>query len=305
MSFFAVSNGKTLFTGGQLAWSLVNDLSFQSFSNLKTIKTLINLYRTRSLSRQPIRLHFNQGVIYDTETDDYGAFQLTTPETHEALVLESITLPNAVRVIPVGHLYACHVQYVYTPHLVVSDIDDTVLHSFIRHKVKKLRKLLFTRMEKRKPVTDMKQLIEGMVAKGATVFYLSNSEQNLYPLIYRFLRHNHFPAGPVMLKHLRKISDLLLNRKTPKGNKHKLDSLAQLLQVFPDKKFILIGDNTQQDLSIYVSVAQQHPAQVDHIVIRKVFPHPTDQQTIRKIDSWLDQHDITLSYAETFDTVEI
>src|SRR5690606_27071323 len=128
--------------------------------------------------------------------------------------------------------------------IVISDIDDTLVHSFIKNKLRKFRTLMFTTMERRKAVARMQELLKSFTEKGAIPVYLSNSEQNLYPLIYRFLIHNDFPQGPLFLKQMRKLWDVIMNIKIPPKNIHTNTTLEEMLTLFPEKTFILMADNT-------------------------------------------------------------
>ena len=51
-----------------------------------------------------------------------------------------------------------------------------------------------------------------------------------------------------------------------------------LLPMFAEKNFVLIGDNTQYDLSIYLTAAKNYPDNVKAIYIRQVVPLPERQR---------------------------
>jgi len=200
----------------------------------------------------------------------------------------------------VKDLYSHALHYVNTPYIVVSDIDDTILHSYISRKILKFRTLMFTTMEKRRAVEPVKKLIRSIVNKGATPLYISNSEQNLYPLIYRFLVHNDFPPGPLFLKQMRKLRDIIRYRKLPTPEVHKLKMLDEVIPLFSNKKFILIGDNTQFDMSIYLTTAKKYPANVTDIFIRKVINLPDEANKVKELKEMLAKSQINFYYAEEF-----
>jgi phosphatidate phosphatase APP1 len=184
--------------------------------------------------------------------------------------------------------------------IVVSDIDDTLLHSFIFRKIMKFKTLMFTTVEKRRAVVAMQDLLHKFTSKGAVSFYLSNSEQNLYPLIYRFLLHNNFPAGPLFLKKMRGLWDVIRNIKFPLRNIHKQKTLEDILEMFPEKKIVLMGDNTQFDLTIYLEAAEKFPVNIRYILIRKVIEKKSDEALRQKHGEALKKNNITLYYSETF-----
>jgi phosphatidate phosphatase APP1 len=159
---------------------------------------------------------------------------------------------------------------------------------------------MFTAMEKRKKVIDMHDLINRLEEKGAAPFYLSNSEQNLYPLIFRFLTHNDFPEGPLFLKQWRTVRDFLIRNKVATRDAHKLGTLENLMRLFPEKKYILVGDNTQRDLSIYLQTAEKFPDNVKHVVIRKVHERFGDPELVGNARKKLEALNIQLHYAGSF-----
>jgi phosphatidate phosphatase APP1 len=189
--------------------------------------------------------------------------------------------------------------------IVISDIDDTLLHSNIRNRIHQIRTLMFTVMEKRRAVEETQRLIRRLKDAGAETFYLSNSEQNLYPLIYRFLRHNGFPEGPLFLKQWRTIRDFVIRHKNKNRNAHKLGTLENLMHIFPERKYILVGDNTQHDLSIYLQTAQKFPDQIRHVVIRKVFETERDVDLFGAAKEKLANLNIQFHYAGSFDSIQL
>lgn len=297
LSFYGLSNGTNTMLLGQIGYTPVSDLSFREFSRRKTFRTLFTLYRTRPYGSQSITLFFQDRAITVT-TNAYGAFYETQQPLIEA-PLSRIVLDNGNEVKLMPELFDPEVRRVASDTIVVSDIDDTLLHSFITKKLRKFRTMAFTRMERRNAVLHMKELINGLVAKGASVMYLSNSEQNLYPLIYRFLRHNDFPDGPVFLKQLRSLWDLIRNVKMPLRGIHKSTTLQDLMTFFPDSKFVLMGDNTQQDLSIYMSVAEKQPENVSCIIVRRVVKRK-DKTLISKAADKCRNLGIRFYYGEMF-----
>jgi phosphatidate phosphatase APP1 len=299
LSFYALSNGTTTLAFGQLTYTRINDLSFKEYSRRKTFRTLLKLYGTRPYANQDIVLLFKDCKIAAT-TNRHGAFYVKTTENIQQGILQKVLLSSGVEVKLIDGLYLKEVNHMQGDTIVVSDIDDTLVHSFIYRKMLKFRTLMFTTMEKRKAVINMQELLKDFISRGAMPVYLSNSEQNLYPLIYRFLLHNHFPPGPVFLKQMRKLVDVIMNIKFPPKNIHKTTTLDEIFTLFPDKKFVLMGDNTQHDLSIYLSTAEKFGERIRCIIIRKVVDRVADQAAIDKAKETLTKNNIALYYADEF-----
>ena len=159
---------------------------------------------------------------------------------------------------------------------------------------------MFTSMENRKTVLSMKNLIEELHQGGAEPFYVSNSEQNLYPLIYRFLLHNGFPPGPLFLKPMRKVRDVFRAIKVEEREVHKTKMLQEIIQLFPEKKYFLLGDNTQLDLKIYLKIAEQHPKNIRYIIIRKVLGKSHSESYLNETTERLKSWGIGFHYADSF-----
>lgn len=299
LSFYALSNGRTVLAFGQITYAGIKDFSFREYSRRKTFRTLLKLYRTHPYSNQEIILVFTKGKLR-TETNRHGAFYLKAGIAAAQGTLQQVLLSTGEEVRMVDGLYAKRIHHMEGKTIVVSDIDDTLVHSFIYDKMLKLRTLMFTTMEKRKAVTHMQELMNNFASRGAVPVYLSNSEQNLYPLIYRFLKHNHFPEGPLFLKQMRKLWHVVMNIKIPPRNIHKTNTLEEIISLFPEKRFILMGDNTQHDLPIYLGAAEKFGDSIRYIIIRKVVEKKSDEALISKSMETLKQNNIGFYYADEF-----
>jgi phosphatidate phosphatase APP1 len=299
LSFYALSNGHTTLTFGQVTYTRINDLSFKEYSRRKTFRTLLKLYRTRPYANEEIILVFTKGRI-EAQTNRHGAFYVKTTKDKVQGALINVLLKTGEQVRLVEGLYAKTIHYIEGDTIIISDIDDTLLHSFIKDKLRKFSTLMFTTMEKRKAVKRMQELMNSFTERGAIPVYLSNSEQNLYPLIYRFLRHNGFPRGPLFLKQMRKLWDVIMNIKIPPKNIHKNTTLEEMLTLFPEKKFILMGDNTQHDLPIYLSAVEKFGESIRYIIIRRVIKKKSDEILIERSRQKLQENNVRFFYAEDF-----
>ena len=299
LSFYGLSNGTKSLFRGQLTYSSLQDFSFKAYSSKKTFRTLLALYRTRFFANQAITLRFNEGQAY-AMTDASGSFFCTANSASNQISLEEVILHNGVHARIVEDLYTRKIHFVTAPVIVVSDIDDTLLHSNVSNRFLKFRTLMFTTMEDRKAVVSMKNLIEELHQGGGEPFYVSNSEQNLYPLIYRFLLHNGFPPGPLFLKPMRKVRDVFRAIKVEERELHKATMLQEIIQRFPEKKYFLLGDNTQLDLNIYLKIAEQHPKNIRYIIIRKVPGRSHSESFLNETAERLKSWGIAFHYADSF-----
>lgn len=301
LSYYAVVNKGEALIFGQLTSKRLRDLSFNAFSRRTTFRTLLSLYRSRALKNQVAMLHYDAFTV-EVTTDDTGFFMMRREVQTGEHPLIRVTVDNASVQLVEG-LYARGMHRITTPDIVITDIDDTILHSHISRKLRKVQTLMFTPVERRLAVEPVKALISRIVAQGGTAFYLSNSEQNLYPLIYRFLILNTFPTGPLFLKQMRRLRDLIRYRKLPTPEVHKMKMINILLPMFEDKNFVFIGDNTQYDLSIYLTAAKNFPDQVKAIYIRRAIPMPNEIALAAKVKATLAKYNIEFHYGDDFKTV--
>ena len=163
-----------------------------------------------------------------------------------------------------------------TDFAIVSDIDDTYLVSHTNNAIKKIGIMLFRNVTKRKPFIDAvkhyRQLLSWKTTEAdeANLFInVSSSEWNLFPLLSDFLRFHRFPNAVLLLDELKSGAKQLLFSGRGDHN-HKLHKIEQMLQFYPDKQFILIGDDTQRDPFIYNEIANKYPNRIAFVQIRQV-----------------------------------
>lgn len=199
------------------------------------------------------------------------AVELLTDKTADALVLA--TGENRV-------LVPHPTQYGF-----ISDIDDTFLISHSATILKRLQVLLTENAKSRDPFEGVVHHYQ-FLARICTVdgqqnpfFYVSSSEWNLYDYILTFAEEHQLPDGVYQLGQLKRFSQLW---KTGQGKHHtKIDRIARILKAFPDQKFILLGDDTQEDPTIYRNVVKHYPGQIRAVYLRQV--HAPHQEKTRSL----------------------
>jgi phosphatidate phosphatase APP1 len=81
---------------------------------------------------------------------------------------------------------------------------------------------------------------------------------------------------------------------------HKTRMLQTILELFPDRKYFLLGDNTQLDLKIYLKIAEQYPENIRYIIIRKVLGQSHSEAYIHETTQKLREKGIGFYYADSF-----
>lgn len=149
---------------------------------------------------------------------------------------------------------------------VVSDIDDTIKVSNVLDKKELLRNTFarpFT------PVAGIPDVYSKLAERGAAFHYVSASPWQLYATLATFREEQKFPAGTFDMKSFRawdrSWENLMANSaliKTP--------AIERLFKVYPERKFLLIGDSGESDPEIYGAIARKFPEQTLAIAIRSV-----------------------------------
>lgn len=153
---------------------------------------------------------------------------------------------------------------------IISDIDDTVLISNATQIGKKFWLSISKNAYTRRPFPGVSELYKILTDSGKNpVFYVSSSDWNLNDLIRDFLNYRQIPVGPLLLKDLH--VTLRNIWKSGGGNHtHKEDKIQLLLNLYPEMKFILIGDSGQHDPEIYASLIKRNPGRVLIVYIRQI-----------------------------------
>lgn len=149
---------------------------------------------------------------------------------------------------------------------VISDIDDTIMVSHTRQRLRSIFTTLFRPYHKRAAIRFTQKLFESLKVENPNHFYVSRSEVNLYPLISKFIRHNKLPRGPLFLTPLLSLRELIANNKEPD---FKYRSIEWLIAHSPEKEFILVGDDSQHDIDIYTRIGKRFNTQIRSIYIRQ------------------------------------
>ncbi|HPU56682.1 MAG TPA: App1 family protein [Verrucomicrobiota bacterium] len=151
--------------------------------------------------------------------------------------------------------------------IVVSDIDDTIKVTEVRNRRALLRNTFLAPF---RPVDGMAAVYRAWSEKAQPqFFYLSASPWQLYRPLAAFVETNNFPPGVFVLKNFRFKDDDFFNLfQNPQ--KYKTAEVERLIEQFPDREFVLVGDSGERDPEAFAALAKKHPKQVKRILIRNV-----------------------------------
>ncbi len=147
---------------------------------------------------------------------------------------------------------------------VVSDIDDTVVHTGVQRKLRMLVALALSNARTRKPLPGVAAFYRALHAGVNPVFYVSKSPWNLYVPLTEYLRAQGLPEGALFLRNL--------GLRMPRD--HKASAIAELFAAYPRLPFVLIGDSGEDDPEVYAALVRRHPRRVRTIYIRSVSRKP-------------------------------
>jgi phosphatidate phosphatase APP1 len=218
-----------------------------------------------------------QGKTHTTETDKEGFFKLEWPHENNSLqgwqevTIHALDAQDDIVAEGKGAVYLPYkTQYGF-----ISDIDDTFLVSHSSNLRKRLFVLFTRNARSRKPFEGSVKHYQ-LLAAGNThpdtpnpFFYVSSSEWNLYDYILEFTTVNGLPRGVFLLNVLKRFSQIF---KTGQNNHQtKFTRIVRILEAYPEQRFVLLGDSSQQDPYIYASLVEHFPQQIFAVYIRDVY----------------------------------
>lgn len=216
----------------------------------------------------PLRLQY-RGSSLDLRSDHEGywhaAFDSPAPMSdllwdNAIASLADGTLPTPQPVLQVGPRARFGV---------ISDIDDTILHSSITDWKMAAQLTFLHNARTRKPLAGVAALYGALQGSHNPIFYVSSSPWNLYDLLEDFMELNGIPLGPIHLRDLGTDEGKFIKST---GHGHKLERAIHLIERFPELRWVLLGDSGQADAELYAEAARTHPDRIAAIYIRDVDP---------------------------------
>jgi phosphatidate phosphatase APP1 len=247
-------------------------------SRWDNLKAMYKRFETDEIPGVRVRAH-----LYDMQqeatTDEEGYYHFHfRPETpldneklwHEVhLELVDEVVPNQGPVTATGEVL---IPTDSARYIIVSDLDDTVIHSNAPNLWNNWKTLILNNAYTRMPFAGVAEFYQALHAGKSgnasnPIFYLSSSMWNIYDMFVDFLEINNIPKGVLFLV------DLGVDRErfiTTGHREHKISEIESLMDLYDDVQFILIGDSGQKDAEIYAEVARECPGRVAAIYIRDV-----------------------------------
>ncbi|KAJ6264988.1 hypothetical protein Dda_1143 [Drechslerella dactyloides] len=216
----------------------------------------------RASPNVPVTIFFyneQKSESHTITTDAYGQF---------ALRAELKFVPTNLRVLASERLSATEQVCLLESHGIslISDIDDTIKDSAVTAGVREMARNVFVRDYNTLTIPGITELYNTLAFLDVPIHYVSNSPWQLYPLIREYFKAANLPSGSFHLKQYQSVFQGLFE---PVADRKK-GSLERILQDFPDRRFIMVGDSGEADLEVYVTVALANPGRIKAIFIRDV-----------------------------------
>ncbi len=252
---------------------------------------LLNAYKrlaSREIPHARLQARF-QGQTVEIEADEEGMFELWI-EPKEALPQEQTWHEVTLALLkpdvknqdgPVRATGRVLVPPPDAEYGVISDIDDTILQTNATSLLRMARTVFFENARTRLPFPGAGAFYRALHAKKNPLFFVSNSPWNLYDLLAQFFELQNIPGGPLLfLRNWGVYEDELLPLD---HEKHKLPVIRQILELYEDLPFILIGDSGESDPEIYHQLVREYPDRILAVYIRNVSHTPERSEAIRAL----------------------
>lgn len=153
--------------------------------------------------------------------------------------------------------------------VVVSDIDDTVMHTGVANKFGMLWRLFVADAESRIAFPGVAALYRALHGSDQNpILYVSRAPWGIYDMLTAFFRLHAIPVGPVMF-----LREWGLSWHSPlprRAEDHKRALIEHMLALYRDLPFVLIGDSGQHDPEVYARIVEAYPGRIAAVYIRDV-----------------------------------
>lgn len=170
--------------------------------------------------------------------------------------------------------------------VVISDIDDTVMHTGVANKLAMLWRLFVADAQSRVAfpgVAAFYRALHGGASgtEGNPMLYVSRAPWGIYAVLDEFFRQHGIPVGPVLF-----LREWGISWRSPlprKAADHKQELIRNMLELYADLPFLLIGDSGQHDPEVYREIVEAHPGRVLGVYIRNVSRSPRRTAEIEEL----------------------
>ncbi|WP_418262144.1 App1 family protein [Flavobacterium faecale] len=261
------------------------DYDFLS-KKFKNATATINMFRIKTQANADVYLEHNNTKIH-TKTLDDGYFKFCIPlmQNEYGWINYKVSIVYKNQKIETQESYNRPKQGDLG---IISDIDDTFLVSYTKNPIKKIYHLLFKNVTNRKIFEDVVLHYQALSLAGRenqkernTFFYVSSSEWNLYRFIIKFTEIHQLPKAVLLLKDIKTNLRQFFWSFKPEKHNHKFEKIKHVLEFYPHLKYVLLGDDTQEDARLYEAICKIFPLSIKAVYIRQT--GSTQKEYVTKI----------------------
>jgi hypothetical protein len=162
---------------------------------------------------------------------------------------------------------------------VISDIDDTIKVSNVRNK----RELVLNALAREyRAVDGMAAVYQKWADAGAAFHYVTASPWQLYRPLDEFIRSAGFPAGTFQMKRVR-LKDKSIRELFADPLEYKVAAIGSIIERFPKRTFILVGDSGERDPEVFAALWRRHPERIVKVCIRDVTNESAEARRYREL----------------------
>ena len=166
--------------------------------------------------------------------------------------------------------------------VVISDIDDTVMHTGVANKAAMLWRLFVQDADSRTVFPGVSHLYRALHAgaggdEANAMLYVSRAPWGIYELLEEFFRRHEIPVGPILF-----LREWGISWKHPLPRRavdHKQVLIEAMMALYADMPFVLIGDSGQHDPELYARIAADAGERVRAVYIRDVAARGKERAT--------------------------
>jgi len=168
---------------------------------------------------------------------------------------------------------------------IISDIDDTIIHTDIINKIQMVLNTIRYDSENRVAFEGVPELYQKLTGENENpLIFVSGSSYNLYEMLDTFCRLNKISKAPFVLRDLGIGPSQWIKEDS---HSFKTRNIEMIMDVYDQLPFILIGDSGEEDPEIYLKIYEKYPDRVMAIYIRHVHSDARKQE-IEKMTKDLD-----------------
>ncbi|MGB0522746.1 MAG: App1 family protein [Flammeovirgaceae bacterium] len=284
------------------------------------VDNLLRTYKRLESDEVPgalLEVEFN-GVKKEVKSDNEGYFYLPfefdepilySKKRHQ-FTIKLLDFPVNTEVNSEGVQGEIFLPPAVTDFGVISDVDDTIMRTDATNLFRMAWTTFTGNARTRIAFKGVGKFYEALrLGKSREndnpFFYVSSSPWNLYDLIHDFIALNEIPEGPLLLRDYG-IDESKFVMST--HSQHKRKEIENIFKVYPQMKFVLIGDSGQEDAFIYYNIAKDYPEKILAVYIRdaKVLDQAIRVKGAikRAIDEGIDMHLVNDSLAAAHHAVQ-